>query len=74
MTYYVQPRQSRKLSLVIQIVTSLIGIFFLFAWIQERDARAQEVFELHQTLAALDSECGPVIELSPPFEIGSLHL
>jgi len=74
MTYYIQPRQSRKWPVAIQIVTTVLALFFLFSWTQERDARAQEVFELHQTLAALDSECGPVIELSMPVEWESIQL
>lgn len=71
MTYYTPPR--RRLSLP-QILTGILAIFFLFSWMQERDERAREVAELHQTLAAMDAECQPVIELSMPVDLGSMHL
>jgi hypothetical protein len=35
---------------------------------QERDERAREVTELHQTLAAVKTECAPIIDLSMPVE------
>lgn len=71
MTYYTSPR--RRLSLP-QIFITVLAIFFLFSWMQERNERAKEVSELHQTLAALDAECTPVIELSMPVDMGLIQL
>lgn len=70
MTYYTPPR--RRLSLP-QILTGILAIFFLFSWMQERDERAKEVAELHQTLAAVEAEC-VTIELSMPVDLGSIQL
>lgn len=65
MTYYTPPH--RRLSLP-QIVVSMFAIFCLFGWLQERDERAREVAELHQTLASVTTECAPLIDLSMPVE------
>ena len=67
MTYYTSPRSHLSLP---QIFVTVLAIFCFFGWMQERD----EVNELHQTLAALDAECAPVIELSMPVELGSIQL
>lgn len=67
MTYYTPPR--RRLSLP-QIIITIAAIFCFFGWMQERDERN----ELQQTLAALDAECGPTIELSMPVDLGSIQL
>ena len=71
MTYYTSPRSHLSLP---QIFVTVLAIFCFFGWMQERDERAREVTELHQTLAALDSECDPVIELSMPVEFGSIQI
>lgn len=71
MTYYTPPRRSSSL---IQIMITIMAIFCFFGWMQERDERAREVAELHNTLAALDAECQPVIELSMPVEMGVIQL
>lgn len=71
MTYYTPPR--RRLSLP-QIPVTIIALFCFFGWMQERDERAQEVAELHQTLAAVEAECTPVIELSMPVDMGAIQL
>lgn len=65
MKYYTQPR--RRLS-VSKTIIGILAIFFLFSWMQERDLRAQEVSELHQTLAAAKAECGPIVDLSMPVD------
>lgn len=70
MTYYTLPR--RRLSLP-QIIVSIFAIFCFFGWMQERDERAKEVAELHQTLAAVEAEC-VTIELSMPVDLGSIQL
>lgn len=70
MTYYTPPR--RRLSLP-QIFVTIAAIFCFFGWMQERDERAREVAELHQTLAAVEAEC-VTIELSMPVELGSIKL
>ncbi|SEN72672.1 hypothetical protein SAMN05216404_106202 [Nitrosospira multiformis] len=59
MTYYMS---------VSQILITVVAIFSLFSWMQERDERAQEVSELHQTLAAAKAECSPIIDLSMPID------
>jgi len=71
MTYYTPPRH--RLSLP-QIIVGIFAIFCFFGWMQERDERAREVAELHNTLAALDAECQPVIELSMPVDLGRIQL
>jgi hypothetical protein len=71
MTYCTTPRS--RLSLL-QIPITIAAIFCFFGWMQERDERAREVTELHQTLAALDAECTPIIELSMPVDMGTIQL
>lgn len=51
------------------VVFSLVAIIGLFGWISERDYEYQkEIAELHQALAAADSECGSSFELSMPVD------
>ena len=51
------------------VVFSLVAIIGLFGWISERDYEYQkEIAELHQALAAVDSECGSSFELSMPVD------
>lgn len=54
-----------KVSSFMQLLLLSLSLFFMFAWLQQRDANA----ELHETLAALDAECGPVMEMSWPVEL-----
>jgi hypothetical protein len=68
MTYYTK----RSFSLL-QIPITILAIFCFFGWMQERDERAQEVAELHQTLAAVEAEC-ITIELSMPVDMGTIQL
>lgn len=56
-----------------QIIVTIFALFCFFGWMQERDERAQEVAELHQTLAAVEAEC-VTIELSMPVDMGSIQL
>lgn len=70
MTHYTPPQ--RRLSLP-QILVTIIAIFCFFGWMQERDERAREVAELHQTLAAVEAEC-VTIELSMPVDLGAIQL
>lgn len=51
------------------VVLALVLILGLFGWISERDYEYQkEIAELHQALAAVDSECGSSFELSMPVD------
>ena len=70
MTYYTPPR--RRFSFPKTLIT-VFAIFCFFGWMQERDERAREVSELHQTLAAVEAEC-VTIELSMPIDLGSIQL
>lgn len=70
MTYYTPPRRTLSLP---QILVTVLAIFCFFGWMQERDERAKEVAELHQTLAAVEAEC-VTIELSMPVELGGIKL
>ena len=66
MTYYTPPR--RRMSLP-QIFITVLAIFCFFSWMQERDERAREVAQMHQTLAAIQHECAePPMDLSMPVE------
>lgn len=58
-----------KASSFMQLLLLSLALFFMLSWLQERDANA----ELHETLAALDAECGPVIEMSWPVELGAIQ-
>jgi hypothetical protein len=49
------------------VVMSIVGLFAITSWFSERDRRATEVEQPHQVVA-LESECGPTIELSMPIE------
>ena len=52
---------------------AIFALFCFFGWMQERDERAREVSELHQTLAAVEAEC-VTIELSMPIELRGIQL
>jgi hypothetical protein len=65
MTYYTPPKRRFALP---QTLITILAIFCFFGWMQERDERAREVTELHQTLAAVKTECAPIIDLSMPVE------
>ena len=56
-----------------QTIVAIFALFCFFGWMQERDERAREVSELHQTLAAVEAEC-VTIELSMPVDLGTVHL
>jgi hypothetical protein len=51
------------------MLISILAIFFLFSWLQERDERAREVAKMRQSLAAIQHECAePPMDLSMPVE------
>lgn len=49
------------------IALQMILIVGIFAFMERRDAEAQEIERLEQIIM-IDSECGPTIDLSMPIE------
>jgi hypothetical protein len=64
MTYYT-PKSRFTLP---QTLITIMAIFCLFGWMQERDERAREVTALHQRLVSVTTECAPIIDLSMPVD------
>ena len=78
MTDYKNYRPSRKRQFAIRALAGIAVfslIFSAYAFVEQRDRQhAEEMEQMHQTVAAVHSECGPTIELSMPIEPGSVKL